>query len=687
MRKFKTTFFLACALSSALISSVGYAQESSGGSERQSVRGGGDASSLSTGLMHAASRTAEMGDWFWGLLADPVLSSGATAVTSDPAVPTTLYVGGPGYIAVSFDSGANWQEKVRFSQPLSENEEDAEDVGEFDLSGVAGDQRIEALREHLLRELEDQFGLDYAQDLVEEITDDELIQAQDISDIDVLKDLSLDMDSDLTHVLVESTIAGVGATAFDSFTSRYQKYIRAGADPDTAVEYAAVSPSVLRFARTSSAVYAVTSHAVYMTTDHGETWQTFIQASSDEAILSFEISSDGQLVLIGMTNGLILTRNAGKDWAHLNDVFNGVVFETMISTASGRPMLNALSTDGIYQSSDTGLTWRKVELPLHPNEFVSSIVAGEGRRMLALTSENLYLTTDGTRWQVVPQGPFPDERIEQVIAEDASLNTFLVRTGARIFEFTPNGWLNQNKSLMASDLGSMAYMHDGVSLALMASSAGVWMAQDAKMIEVTGEYKTLLDVWQSEPTDDEVVYHALEAHYLGDMLEKRWGLRSRLAWLLPRVTFDYTFRQTPTVKPKLTYTLTGDAYADLSALNYKYAEEYSYQFDSRHEWQIMARWSLDIEKGLKDEISSDRIMMRLRNDRAKVIKQVMADLKKRRALQVAVIIDMPRNTGKSKASVKKAVKTYLGLSEVEARLHYMTGGYYIPAVHQNDKKI
>ena len=29
----------------------------------------------------------------------------------------------------------------------------------------------------------------------------------------------------------------------------------------------------------------------------------------------------------------------------------------------------------------------------------------------------------------------------------------------------------------------------------------------------------------------------------------------------------------------------------------------------------------------------------------------------------------------------------LGLAEVEARLHYMTGGYYIPAVHKNDKTI
>ena len=687
MKKLKTSIFLVCALGMLMATSSVNAQEVAGGSDGQAVRPAEPAGAMNSGLVHSSSRTAEMGGWFWGLLADPALSSGATAVTSDLAVPSTIYVGGPGYIAVSFDSGANWVSKVQFDVP-SEDEDEAEGAGNgISFAGVGGDQRVESMREYLRHELEDQFGTDYANDLIEEMTEEELLSAKDVSDIEVLKDLPLEMDSDLSQVLVDVALAGVGTTVFDSFPSRYIKYLHSGADADTAVEYASQSPSVQSFSRTSTAVYAVTSKTIYMTTDRGETWQVFMQVDADDAILSFDISQDGSIVLVGLANGLMMTRNAGADWVQLTDVFNGAVFESHISEAAGHSKMVVLSTDGIYQSLDLGLTWQKVELLGHPTEFVTSVVSGAGDRMLALTDSALYMTQDGKRWLEVQQGPFPDEQIEQVIAKDSNLDTFLVRTASRIFEYTPNGWLSQNKSLMAGELGALAYMRDGVSLALMASPSGVWMAQDAQLIEVTGEYKTLHDVWRSEPTDDEVIHEALEAHYLGDMLEKRWGLRSRLSWLLPQVTFDYIFRQTPTSNPKLTYTLTGDPSADLASLNYKLAEDYNYKFEARNQWQIMARWSLNIEKGLKDEIASDRIMMRLRSDRARIIKQVMADLKKRRALQVAVIIDMPRKSGRSKSSLKKAVKTYLGLSEVEARLHYMTGGYYIPAVRQHDNKI
>lgn len=680
MRKLKTSFFLVCALGGLLVASAGQAQEITDGSDGQLTGAGVSGADLAA----ASSRTAQMGGWFWGLLADPVFSAGATAVTSDPVVPTTLYVGGPGYIAVSTDSGANWVEKVRFSAQAMDDDEASERALSY--GSIAGDNRIEGMREYLRRELEDQFGIDFANDLVEEITEDELLNAKDVSEIDALKDLTLEMDSDLTQVLVEAAIAGVSASIYESFASRYLKYVHSGADTDSAVEYAAQSPSVLSFSRTTSAVYAVTTGAVYMTTDHGETWQAFMQ-NGDDAILSFDISQDGKVVMIGTADGLVLTRNAGADWAQLTDVFNGAVFECHISAGAGRPTLSVLSTDGIYQSADLGLTWQKIELPVSLGEFVKSIVPGDGRRMLALTDAHLYMTQDGRSWRSVAQGPFPDEQIEQVIAKDSSLNTFLVRTASRVFEYGPQGWLNQNKSLLASDLGAMAYMQDGVSLALMASSAGVWMAQDAQLIEVTGEYKTLLDVWQSEPADQDVIDRALEAHYLGEMLEKNWGLRSRLSWLLPQVTFDYIYRQTATDLPKLTYTINGPADVDLGLLNYQYGEVYNYKFEDRNEWQIMARWNLNIEKGLKDELSSKRMMMRLRNDRQNIIRQVMADLKKRRALQVAVIIDMPRMSGKAKGTIKKAVKTYLGLAEVEARLHYMTGGYYIPAVHKNDKKI
>ena len=72
MRKLKTSFFLVCALGGLLVASAGQAQEITDGSDGQLTGAGVSGADLAA----ASSRTAQMGGWFWGLLADPVLSAG-----------------------------------------------------------------------------------------------------------------------------------------------------------------------------------------------------------------------------------------------------------------------------------------------------------------------------------------------------------------------------------------------------------------------------------------------------------------------------------------------------------------------------------------------------------------------------------------------------------------------------------
>ena len=72
--------------------------------------------------------TAELGNYFWGFLGDQVLLAGTTAVAVDAGNPSVLYAGGPGYIAVSDDNGANWEERFNYSDSPEDEIADSEDA-------------------------------------------------------------------------------------------------------------------------------------------------------------------------------------------------------------------------------------------------------------------------------------------------------------------------------------------------------------------------------------------------------------------------------------------------------------------------------------------------------------------------------------------------------------------------------
>ena len=173
-------------------------------------------------------QTAELGDWFWGLLADPVLLSGTTAIAADVGDSSVLYAGGIGYIAVSTDNGASWEETFRFSdlQEDEDEESDEENGSEGIVASAASEARADALREYLRRELEEQYDSDTADTLLDNITDEELLSASQVTDIEALRDLELDMDPDLSNVQLDfENVSGVSLSKYDSYIDRFIKLV------------------------------------------------------------------------------------------------------------------------------------------------------------------------------------------------------------------------------------------------------------------------------------------------------------------------------------------------------------------------------------------------------------------------------------------------------------------------------
>ena len=633
--------------------------------------------SSSLNLSLGGKQTAELGNYFWGLLTDQVLLSGTTAVAVDASNPSVLYAGGVGFIAVSSDNGANWEESYRFSDTLTddvEEEESEEDDTNESVVSEKNSSRASMLREYLRRELEDQFDTSTADDLLDDISDEELMQAQDINDIEALQNLELDMDSDLTNVQLDSeNIAGVTVSAFDGYIDRFIKFVNSGAERNAAAKMAGHSMAVSQFVTTANETYAVTPDMVYFSVDKGANWTQFMAAPSGEKILSMAISEDSQVVVIGLTSGMLITRNGGDDWAQLDeDVISGGIFEIYLRGQN----CWALSTEGIFRSTDRGLSWEAVAGPWDLSEYVIDFVPGSGSNLLVLTNVALYYSADSRIFNAVPTDAISDESIHQVISNDLSLATFTVRTDLHIYQFGANGWISQNKSLNATELGPLAEINDGYSFMIMASPSGLWLAQDADQFVYSPEYLAMHKQWEKEPTDEMVIQQALDAHFLGDILNNSWGMRNRLSWLLPIVGFDYYLRQEKRDQHQIVTNMQ---------LGYVTSDKYTFRRQTTQYWQIVAKWDLKLAQGVKEEVSALSRMNNAKKKREKLIKDVQRELARRRAFQMTVTLDFPKLPN-NKSGSRKIVKTTLGLQEIEANLHYLTGGYYLPAIHGNNHK-
>lgn len=669
MKFFSKSGFLILALISGLMASTGHAQEPM---ESATV------SQPVDDLSSASLKTGQLGEWLWILSADPLLLAGASAVASDPIVTSTFYAGGVGFVAVSRDNGENWETQMSF---VTDDEDDAGIQNDEALEDIFGDsdveQKLDTLKEYLRSELEQQFGQSYADSLIDEMTDDELLKARDVNDIEVLEELELDMDPDLTQIAKagETSYASV-LSDFDSFRERYDAMIAAGATEDVAIRHAGKSFAVWNFVTTGTLTYAVTAGGIYVTGDVGKTWRSIVTTPDDASILAMDVSADAQHIAIGTTKGLILSHNGGASWFELSQVIEGAAYEVYFVPSLGHENLVVLTTETLYESRDEGLTWNEVDIPFSTTENVVSVQPGHDGKMVVLSNLSIYLRDDDASWKRINTAPLADETIRQIVVADPSLSKIAVRTDAHIFELTAEGWIPQSRGLFSEELGQFAYAHVEPFEGIIASPSGVWVAQRSKDLEVTPEYRALMDQWAKEPTDDQIIDRALMAHFINGWADENWSTRARLSWLLPVFTFDYYFKQRRYDRDTRVYN---------AGAGYLESEKFAFLREETSYWQVMALWKINIEKGQRDEISAKNTMRQLISNRERLIKQVNAEIRKRKAYQMRLTKDAIKSANKKiKKASKKNVRLHLALWEIEAHLHYLTDGFFIPATHQND---
>ena len=615
-----------------------------------------DSSAMSN--VYADSSARRTGDWFWTLSDATISMGGVTAVASNPDSPETWYLGGPNFLAVSHDSGKTYQTTRRF-QTFRFADTNQKSVSEDEA------QKAEKIRQYLRQELESQFELSFIDSLLEDVSDDELLEAQDVSELNGFENLELDIDTDMTSIeLDEDELPdSVRLAETDSLTSRLVSMIARGADMNSAVKSAAASPAVWQIITRAQNIYAVTSGAIFYSNNRGDSWSELLIPADGTAFLSMEVSSDGRALFIGTTDGVLYSGDAGMTWTHSDDSVDGPIVDIHLAGQ----FLWAVSPSTLYVSSDMTQSWTPVSAPTVDGELLLSILPDSQGGFLALTNLTVYYSSDSTTWNGIAGDLFYDENIRAIYSRDPSLKSFFVQTDAHLYQHKDQVWYDLSRGIQTGEMGILCLTGTEQSHALMASPSGLWMARDAQKIEDSAEYKELVERWSKEPRVEDIIEAALESHFLDDWLDKRWDLRSRLSWLLPKFTFDYLMRKQ--LNDKHTYAKSIESGT--------ISNKWDFTRETRHEWQVKAFWELKIDNAFKNDLATEMRFSKLKQKRYELIQDVIAKYQKRHTLQIS------NATSVSAKTVAENVQYILQIQKLEAELNYLSGGFFLPALQHS----
>ena len=112
------------------------------------------------------------------------------------------------------------------------------------------------------------------------------------------------------------------------------------------------------------------------------------------------------------------------------------------------------------------------------------------------------------------------------------------------------------------------------------------------------------------------------------------------------------------------------------ASNWSRTQKFEYRRETRNEWGVYALWDLRIGQAYKNDYAVARLED-MRGKQESVVEDVIEALDQRRSLQISQVI---QKIEVGKPSLEDEINYELAMQEAEATLHYLTGGFYIPAV-------
>ncbi|NIR95588.1 MAG: hypothetical protein GWO08_18695, partial [Gammaproteobacteria bacterium] len=191
---------------------------------------------------------------------------------------------------------------------------------------------------------------------------------------------------------------------------------------------------ILAMCVSGNTIFASTYGYTYGSTDNGENWFN-VQDLEGAAPWSFYCRDS--LIIAGGVNKIYKSTDYGSSYMTIDLNFTFSIVNIYSITAIGSTLFAATSYDGVYKSTDNGLTWNPANLGMGPKDVRALAVSGSSTLLAGTHYVGLYRSTDmGSQWNKSMAG-FP---AGSTIASMLSIESFIF-AGTRdgIYRTADNG--------------------------------------------------------------------------------------------------------------------------------------------------------------------------------------------------------------------------------------------------------
>jgi hypothetical protein len=141
-------------------------------------------------------------------------------------------------------------------------------------------------------------------------------------------------------------------------------------------------------------IFAATARTLYASSDGGQSWRPLFEPPLSASVTSLALLEPGPTVLLGTTEGLFASFDAGARWKRVHrGRAAGSAVCTALATHPSRPDLLALGTrDGLYLSTDQGHRWKTLGVPQAARDVIHlAFQPADGGRLYLVSAGGLFV--------------------------------------------------------------------------------------------------------------------------------------------------------------------------------------------------------------------------------------------------------------------------------------------------------
>ncbi len=196
-------------------------------------------------------------------------------------------------------------------------------------------------------------------------------------------------------------------------------------------------------------------NSIYRSTDNGLHWKLSSTGVTDNSVMCFAVNN--AFIFAGSyENGVFRSSDSGSTWAPVNNALGDFAYIISLVAIHGYVFV-ATEGGAIFRSSDNGSNWTEVDstLPYRGNALPTIVYSDSGNSLLAsIYSEGIFSSTDiGVSWHSANNG-LTDSNVNKIARCGAKL---IAATNGGIFVSSDDGgtWVSSNKGLPNSIVGDL----------------------------------------------------------------------------------------------------------------------------------------------------------------------------------------------------------------------------------------